>query len=264
MRGVLSRIAGKCLSSLPAPMQSVLLRELLAVTSREWQFRNGQLTMFGSIANLQSNGLAPRSVLDIGAHNGAWTRKAAKIFADARFLMIEARPVQKPKLEAVVAALNGRAAASIALLGSEAKESVPFYSLGTGSSVFEEATTFGRRAVSLPMRTLDGMIEERKMQSPFFVKLDVQGYELEVLKGGAVTLAKSDAVLMEVSFLEYNRGAPLINEVFDFMRRADFVPYDVCSLQRRMSDGALFQTDIIFTRRDSIARATKKFWNHEP
>lgn len=249
-------------------MQSALLQKLLSVTSPEWQFLNGQLTMVGSIANLQSNGLSPRTVLDIGAHVGAWTKTAAKIFTAARFHMVEARPEQKPKLEAVAEALNGRAGVSIALLGAEARESIPFYysatGTGTGSSVFEETTTFERRLVALEMCTLDALIEKEKLKGPFFIKLDVQGYELEVLKGATAAIANTEAVLMEVALIEYNRRAPLINEVFEFMSSIGFVPYDFCSQQRRVSDGALFQTDMIFVRRDSGARAKKKFWRHEP
>ncbi len=65
------------------------------------------------------------------------------------------------------------------------------------------------------------------------MKLDVQGYEIEVMKGGNIALTNSEAVLMEVALLEYNRGAPLINEVFEFMSSFGFVPYDFCSQQRR-------------------------------
>lgn len=245
-------------------MQSAFLQKLLSVTGPEWRFQNGQLTMFGSIANLHSNGVSPLTVLDIGAHVGTWTKRAAKIFPEARFHMIEAEAEQKPKLEAVAASLKGRAGITIALLGAEARESSTFYSMGTGSSVLEEATTFDRKLVSMPMYTIDTIIEQENLKGPFFVKLDVQGYEIEVMKGGNIALTNSEAVLMEVALLEYNRGAPLINEVFEFMSSFGFVPYDFCSQLRRSSDGALFQTDIIFVPHDSKARQKKKFWKHEP
>ncbi len=96
------------------------------------------------------------------------------------------------------------------------------------------------------------------------LKVDVQGYELEVLRGGTRTLALAEVVLLEVSLLEYNQGAPLMPEVVAFMASAGFVPYDVCGQFRRETDNALCQIDIMFVRRESALRAKKPFWKRDP
>ena len=48
------------------------------------------------------------------------------------------------------------------------------------------------------------------MNSPVFVKIDVQGLELAVMKGAEKILNKAELVLLEVSTVEYNQGAPRI------------------------------------------------------
>jgi len=70
--------------------------------------------------------------------------------------------------------------------------------------------------------------------------------------------------LAEVSLLEYNKGSPLMHEVISWLANREFLPYGICGGLRRSSDKALFQTDMIFVRRDSELRAKRKFWEHEP
>jgi hypothetical protein len=96
------------------------------------------------------------------------------------------------------------------------------------------------------------------------LKLDVQGFELEVLRGGRRTLELSEVVIMEVSLLPYNDGAPLFADVVAFMNEEGFVLFDFCGQLRRESDRVLFQTDVPFARRGSHLRAPRKFWLSEP
>ena len=148
----------------------------------------------------------------------------------------------------------------MALLGSQEKEAVPYYLMETGSSVLEENTDFDREVIDLPMRTLDGLIDVDVIQKPCFLKLDVQGYELEVLRGATLLLAEVDVVLMEVSILEYNEGAPLIGEVIQFMDKSGFSLFDITELKRSSGTHALFQADAFFCKHDHAFRTLKQFY----
>ena len=70
------------------------------------------------------------------------------------------------------------------------------------------------------------------LQGPLLLKLDVQGFELEVLRGSRIALDAAEFVLLEVSTLNYNRGAPLVAEVLDFMNQRGFVLFDIADLSR--------------------------------
>ena len=233
------------------------LKMVLSQAPERLKLQQGVLSMWGSLQNLKANGFAPRNIIDVGAWIGDWTEHVRPIFPSAEFLMVEANPGKQPGLEAVAAKLGPGVRVRMALLGPEPRAEVPFYAMEAGSSVLPENTGFDRVLLALPMTTLDSVSEVVGLQGPLLLKLDVQGYELEVLRGGAATLARAEVVLLEVSLLEYNQGAPLMPEVVAFMSAAGFVPYDICGQLRREPDAALCQIDIMFVRRESALRANK-------
>lgn len=209
-----------------------------------------------SLRRLRQRGFQPAEIVDCGAYEGHWARVAKRVFPKARVLMVEAQPAKRPFLERVRQQYGPSADFVIGLLGPERKEAVPFFEMETGSSVLWELGDAPRRQVMLPMRTLDDVLAEKNLRQVNFLKLDLQGYELEVLKGATETMNRAEVILSEVSFLPYNQSAPLFNEVVRFLAEKGFVLYDICALQR-LSDQALFQADVLFVKTDSALRKTK-------
>jgi hypothetical protein len=91
-----------------------------------------------------------------------------------------------------------------------------------------------------------------------FIKLDVQGAEVDVLRGLGRYLATIDVILMEMSLVNYNSGAPLIDVVLRELRTMGFVLCDIVDEHRRLG-GRLFQIDGLFVRPDSRFRAQPPF-----
>ena len=58
-------------------------------------------------------------------------------------------------------------------------------------------------------------------------------------------------MLLEVSFIPFMQGAPLIADVIAFMKENRFRCYDVFALWHRPLDGALAQGDVMFVREDN-------------
>jgi len=194
-------------------------------------------------------------ILDIGANVGDWSRKAREEFYECPIHLIEAQPSLEPDLKATAFPYT------ITLLGAETKPAVPFHLTGTGSSAMKELTGFHEGTIELPMQRLDDIAFD--LPSPLLVKLDVQGFEIEVLRGAPETLKRTEVIVSEVSLLPYNEGAPLMHEVIAFLAERDFLPFDICGGWRRSSDKALAQTDMIFARKDSRLRAKRKFWENQ-
>lgn len=209
--------------------------------------------MWSSLRRL-SDHFVPGGIIDVGAHHGAWASSASEIF-DCPIHMIDARPAAEQYLK------NTGFPYTIALLGRDNRASVPFHLWESGSSVMKEVTGFGNGTVRLAMQRLDDLGVD--LPRPLLLKLDVQGYELEVLAGAPKTLTKTEVLLLEVSLLEYNEGQPLMHQVIAFLAERGFLPFDICGGLRRYADNALFQTDIIFVRNDSNLRAKRKFWPNE-
>jgi FkbM family methyltransferase len=227
-------------------------------------YRRGLPSLLGSLRNLKAQGFVPAFVLDIGANQGQWTREASTVFPETKFFMIEANPAHSDHLAETVKDLAGRASYKVQLLGPTYREKVPFYQVDAGdqwlwgSSVLPELTSYPRTSKELAMETLDNYA------LPLLVKLDVQGYELEVLRGGQGVLREAEVILLEASLLKYNEGGPLFDEVVAFMKEAGFVAYDIAGQWRRQTDSVLFQIDMVFVKEDSQLRRHKKFWEAEP
>lgn len=206
-----------------------------------------------SYSRLAQQGFRPNGILDIGAYHGEWTRTIAPIFPQAPILMVEAQSEKKPLLDAVCRDLP-LAEYELCLLGKEGGSEVVFNVMETGSSLYNERSNAPRSQRRLPMRTLDSLLTSHpRLRHPLFLKLDVQGAELDVLLGGTDALKQAEVIQLEVALMHYNEGAPQANSVFAFMEERNFVIFDVCGFVRpdRIH---LTQVDFLFVRKDSSLR----------
>lgn len=86
-----------------------------------------------------------------------------------------------------------------------------------------------------------------------FLKLDVQGFEAQVLNGAQETLQRCALIQTELSFAETYEGGADWLEVLRSLRNADFRPIAVLpGLEDR--DGRQLQIDMVLTRGTSHAR----------
>jgi FkbM family methyltransferase len=130
------------------------------------------------------------------------------------------------------------------------------------------------RDLPVELTTFDSAAARFALPPPRYMKLDVQGFELEVLAGAAAALASSVVALrIEVEFLPLYRGQPLFEDVVVHLREFGFEPVEFVSQSawRRFSrshhplldqsalpysKGQLAHADLLFLRReDDAARA---------
>jgi len=223
-----------------------LLREKLGVPSQESSFKN--------IRNL---GFSPGYCLDIGAYEGNWTRDFKQIFPGCAILMLEGQTLKEAALIKTKETFKD-VDYKIALLGA-AEANVTFNIYETASSVLSEHHSTNAKTESRSLISLDKLYSANAFKKPDIIKIDTQGYELEILKGGKETLKYAEFVLLEVSFLDVYVNAPLVTEVLNFMDDCGFVVYDICTLMKRPLDKALFQADFLFVKKDSRFRSNKKW-----
>lgn len=216
--------------------------------------RLGAVSMHSGLRRLRQLGAQPRVIVDGGANVGDWTRLVRRVFPGATVLMVEAQPELQQALAAVCALDPAHLRYASTLLGPKASGTATMYvtedsGAGTGSSVLPERTDVPRRAVELPMTSLDALLAAQGLTADL-IKLDVQGYEIEVLKGATAALRQAEFVLLELSFWPYNEGAPLLLEALAWMQQAGFRAFDVFDLARRR-DAVLLQGDFLFVREGS-------------
>ncbi|MHA6249249.1 FkbM family methyltransferase [Pontibacter sp. CAU 1760] len=226
---------------------------------RKIKNRLGVPSVSSSLQLAHKNGFTPKVIFDIGAFEGIWTKEIVQVFPSSSFYMFEAQESKKEILDHISKTLPAKVDFHLGLLGAITGKEVVFYEYETASSVCKEFYDTGAKQKTLYLQALDEVVENRRWPSPDLIKLDTQGYELEILKGGNKALKAAEAVIMEVSLLEIYKGAPLIEDVIAQMSNWGFQVYDICSLMRRPLDNALYQTDLLFVRKDSNLVSSRRW-----
>lgn len=94
---------------------------------------------------------------------------------------------------------------------------------------FPEAERFEIiKTVKIEVDSLDNVLEEHNIENPDFIKLDTQGSEFEILKGGIKTL-KSDilGLEIEVEFAKMYQDQHLFSDVDKLARENGFYLFDI-------------------------------------
>jgi hypothetical protein len=125
--------------------------------------------------------------------------------------------------------------------------------MGYGSSVYSELSRFKRKIDILKTTTLKLILSEKKISSKNnLLKLDVQGSELDILKGLANKINTFEAIILETSVRRYNKSSPLFIKVINFMYKNNFIFYDLCDLKRLDgTNSTLVQFDALFISKNS-------------
>lgn len=193
----------------------------------------------------KQRGLAINVAVDGGAASGHWTREFKSVYPAAQVLMIEPREDAQPSLRELAQAHTGLSIAQT-LLGDH-EGTAQFHLHGTQSSILPNSTgaSFGTVNES-PIATLDNLVAARKLPYPDLIKLDLQGFELTCLDGARNCLAHAEALVLEVSFVPFQEGMPLVADVVRYVNERGFRWYDLLALWHRPLDGALAQGDVLF------------------
>jgi FkbM family methyltransferase len=183
-------------------------------------------------------------IYDIGAHKGRWTKWHKKILKNKRFILFEANEIHRKKLEKISSEVF------IQVLSDENKQLKFFRKGGTGDSIYLENTDHYTDSFELvSAKNIDTLINEKNLPLPDFIKLDVQGAELDILKGAKTAISSCNVILMECPIVQYNLGAPKLEEYLNFMKEIDFLPIKI--FEQHIDRGLLIQIDILFMSKKS-------------
>jgi len=201
----------------------------------------------------------PNQIFDVGAYQGEFAQCCLRIWPKTRVACFEALEHKVTQLQ-LIASCNPAIQVFPGLLGAKTLKSVAFHQAETASSILEEQIPQNFPVTFHPMQTLDKIVEENfHGNPPDLLKIDVQGYELEVLKGAEKSLSQIQVLLLEVNLLDIHQNVPLLAEVVAWLNDRNWVAYDICGLIYRPLDRALWQADFIFLPRNSSLRSNKRW-----
>ena len=209
----------------------------------DFQVRRKSYTAYSEfLERLAISGIPINVIWDVGAFKGEWTKETRKYFPNTQFIMFEPNTQHNEYLNKVNVEYHN------IVLGKMDGE-VTFYSHGgTGDSIYPEFDeTLQSRSESKKMecRTVDSIVNSSEsIPAPNFLKLDVQGAEIDVLMGATKTIKSINVILLECPIVNYNWGSPNIHDYLDFMFVNNFVPFFVTEVHRLQQ--ILTQIDLAF------------------
>lgn len=197
------------------------------------------------------------TVVDIGASDGRWSMEFSKLLPQANFLLFEAAPSHKPKLNRLqvnnfnfhvfnVAASRGDGQVDFRLSPSD--------ELGGGVGGPIE----GMNSIRVQTKSIDSVVKEQGFIGPFLIKIDSQGHEFEILEGATETLVETTMIVIEVYTIE-EPGRPSFIEICNFLKTKGFKPIGLMGVLNRPSDGFWWQADFIFLREGHQAFSNTKY-----
>ena len=211
----------------------------------------------GLLRQAQSMGFKPATVVDVGAAYGSFASQCVPVFPKARFLLLEPLVEYQPFLKELTESMPTAQCIMAAATAHQGEIVLNVHPDLVGSSLFREVekdTDVNGLPRTVRAITIDGLLEETGAKGPFLLKVDVQGAELEVLRGAEKMLADTEYILLEVSLFRFFQDGPDFNDVVLYMKSHGFVAYDISGLQYRPLDNALSQVDVAFVKEEGLFR----------
>lgn len=197
-----------------------------------------------------------RTVLDIGANRGQFALVARRCLPQARIISFEPLPAAAEKFRAVFAdddrvtlyeVAIGPATGNATIHVSKRDDSSSLLPItATQVALFPGTAEVASKTVRVvPLREF---VPSSDIESPALLKLDVQGFELEALRGCEDLLDRFAYVYAECSFVELYAGQVLADEVISWLRERGFRLRGVHNMDYAR-DGRAIQADFLFARK---------------
>ena len=181
-------------------------------------------------------------VYDIGAHKGYFKRFCEKIIPNVVVHQFEANPNK----------IKSGIWHQVALSHTDNAEVTFYCNGGTGDSYYIETDEFKKseyESIILKTKRLDTYVKENNLPLPDFIKIDVQGAELDILKGCDEIINHCKLIHCEVPAkgVEFNKGAPNQKSYFDFFDLHGFK--FKTKIKDHKANDVLIQHDYIFSKK---------------
>lgn len=206
------------------------------------------------IKNLINKKINLNNIYDIGAFKGEWTKQLySGCLKNKKFYLFEANIENEEFLKQYDHKYF------INTLSDKEKK-VNFYSkANTGDSYFVEQTYLYEKELKPKIKyttTLDIIQKENKLPYPDFIKIDTQGSEIDILKGGKRTLKNCKIILLECPIISFNKGAPSLDEYINYLNQIGFLPFETGEIHH--IDNVFVQIDIFFLKKNILKKINNK------
>ena len=194
-----------------------------------------------------------KTIVDIGANKGQFALACREWAPNAQVISFE--PLQNPgKIFKVLFGNDAKVSLNKVAIGSRIQRSVIHVSEREDSSsllpigpnqIALYPGTQEKGEIEIDVSPLSSYLMPEDIQSPAMLKIDVQGFEMEVLKGCESMIKKFDFIYCECSFIELYSGQKLAYEVIEWLQKRQFNFVGIFNVSYDRS-GQAIQADFLF------------------
>ena len=200
--------------------------------------------------------LGIKTVLDIGANTGEFSKEMRILFPEAEIYAFEPlkdcfeatklKMAKDAKFHAMNVALGETSGTSTIQRSSFH----PSSSLRTMAQLHKDLYPKSKDSFEeeIHIERLDDVMKDISVVSPMFIKMDVQGFEDSVIRGGTETLKKASVLQVETSFVPLYENQPLFGDIHNQLTALGFSYRGTTAQHRNPNNGELLYQDSIFIR----------------
>lgn len=197
------------------------------------------------------------AVLDVGANVGQFGHECREKGWTGNILSFEPQPKAHAKLQRAAAGDKRWQVAPACGVGSHrhsirfhlSRDSVSSSILPLSEGIAElNSGSEQLEAIDIEVVPLDDLVGGT-LPRPFGLKIDTQGFELEVLRGASAVLAQTEVVVIEITFAHLYENGARCGEVIQFMEQAGFLCIGMVEAFVNVPEEEVLQVDAVFLRK---------------
>jgi FkbM family methyltransferase len=195
----------------------------------------------------------PAWVIDIGVADGTKELTDPFPMSEYKYLLVDANPKFLPYMEEMKKKYIENVEFENCFCG-EKEEIIPFHLNKTGHNSSRYSIRGNTETIEVEVKRLDTIVSQHQVTGTILMKIDVEGAEIEVLKGATETLKMCDVVILETWINEESADTGRdFASIVGFMKENSFVVFDFFA-GHNFKSGVLQHIDTVFVKANSSYR----------
>jgi len=198
-----------------------------------------------------------KSIIDIGANVGQFGKKIRQYYPTAHLYSFEPIPFVCEELKLNFKDDPNFTAINVGLGDSDGKTKFHMNLFSDSSSMLEIAELHTKNfpytkdeiEIEVEVKQLDNCFKTNEIQKPYLVKIDVQGFEEQVINGGLQVIRNAEMVITESSYKELYKGQSLFDTLYEKLKAMGFDYAGNLEQMESAFNGEPLQGDAIFIKR---------------
>jgi FkbM family methyltransferase len=184
---------------------------------------------------LKEHKVSIHNAVDVGCYKGEWSKRLKKIYPTVNLYLIDASDIYAKELNELGTFIS-------AYVGQNEEERNFYHSdqSETGNSLYLENSNIKFNFKKIKTKKLIDIIP---FQNYDYIKMDVQGAELEIIEGSLPLFTKTKWVQLECPVHPNNKGAPNFAQIINYMANSGFETFDIENI---FYNGKLMCIDFLF------------------